>query len=326
MADEIIKGLVSTIIPVFNRPVLLQEAVQSVLEQTYRSIEIFIVDDGSTDHTPAINKKLHQQHPEIIRIIHQENLGPGLAREAGRLKARGEFIQYLDSDDILLPHKFELQVKGLKANPECSIAYGKTRHYLRGTQPDNIPWKKTGQQMDFLFPDFLTGSGWGTLTPLFRRTATEQVGPWSDLRQHEDWEYDCRFAAFGVRLHYCDRYLADVRMHDEPSICHLWQNDVKALRDRARAYMLIFDHAQRAGINHRIPEMQQFARQLFFISRLCGAAGLANESGELFVLARRASGPIRGQGFDFRIYKAMANLIGWSLLGRLAGYLNRFIK
>ena len=326
MSNAAIKGLVSTIIPVFNRPVLLQEAVQSVLEQTYRSIEIIIVDDGSTDDTLAIAQKICRRYPDIIHVIYQANFGPGLAREAGRLRARGEFIQYLDSDDILLPHKFEIQVKSLNAHPECGISYGKTRHYKRGQQPVNTPWKKTGIKMDYMFPAFLNESGWGMLTPLFRSEVANQIGPWSHLWQHEDWEYDCRFAAYGVKLCYCDQYIADVRRHDEPSICNLWLNDKNALRDRAAAYVLIFHHAIKAGICHEIPEMQKFARQLFFISRLCGTAGLAKESEKLFILARKASGTIRGNGFDFRMYKILANIMGWSLLGKFASYLNQFRK
>jgi len=326
MSNTVIKGLVSTIIPVFNRPVLLQEAVQSVLEQTYRPIEIIIVDDGSTDDTPAISKKLCRQYPEIIHVIYQTNCGPGLAREAGRLKAKGEFIQYLDSDDLLLPYKFEIQVKSLQAHPECGISYGKTRHYKRGQQPANTPWKLTGLKMDYLFPKFLNESGWAMQTPLFRRSVTDQAGPWSDLWQCEDWEYDCRFASRSVRLCYCDQFISDQRMHDETSICNLWLNDINALHDRAKAHMMIFHHAQKASIDYHTPEMQKFARQLFFISRLCGAAGLAKESEKLFILARRASGTIRGNGFDFRMYKILANIMGWSLLGKFASFLSKFRK
>ena len=65
--------------------------------------------------------------PERVRSIRINNSGPGGAREQGRLIARGEFIQYLDSDDELLPCKFELQVKALNQHPECGVAYGKTR-------------------------------------------------------------------------------------------------------------------------------------------------------------------------------------------------------
>ena len=95
-------GLISTIIPVFNRPALLREAVESVLGQTYRAIEILIVDDGSTDSTPAVVRELEKIAPTVVRGIRQENLGPGAAREAGRQMARWEFILYLDCDDLLL--------------------------------------------------------------------------------------------------------------------------------------------------------------------------------------------------------------------------------
>ncbi len=124
MTGSTVAGLVSTIIPVHNRASLLREAVASVLAQTYRPIEIIIVDDGSTDDTPAAADILAAEHRGEIRVLHQRNMGPGLAREAGRQVARGEFIQYLDSDDVLLPRKFEGQVAGLLRHPECGVAYG----------------------------------------------------------------------------------------------------------------------------------------------------------------------------------------------------------
>src|SRR5438128_7526719 len=100
-------ALVTTIIPVFNRPSMLREAVASVVAQTYRPIEIIIVDDGSTDETARAVDDLGEQNPNEILVVHQDNTGPGLAREAGLQLATGEFIQYLDSDDVLLPRKLE---------------------------------------------------------------------------------------------------------------------------------------------------------------------------------------------------------------------------
>src|ERR1700730_16934030 len=91
-------SLVSVIIPVYNRAAMLREAVDSVLAQTYRPIEIVIVDDGSTDDTAAVADEMASRHSGIIRVIHQRNAGVGHAREAGRQAAEGEFIQYLDSD------------------------------------------------------------------------------------------------------------------------------------------------------------------------------------------------------------------------------------
>ena len=86
---EIIEGLVSTVIPVRNRPQLLREAVESVLAQTYRPVEVIVVDDGSTDETPAMEDSLTRRYPDIVRIIRNPPLGPGPAREAGRVVARG---------------------------------------------------------------------------------------------------------------------------------------------------------------------------------------------------------------------------------------------
>jgi glycosyltransferase involved in cell wall biosynthesis len=320
----VVDGLVSTIIPVHNRPVMLREAVASVIAQTYRPIEVIIVDDGSTDGTSDAADDLAKQNPAVIRVVHQMNAGPGNARESGRTLARGQFIQYLDSDDLLLPAKFELQVAGLRTMPECGVSYGKTRHYRRGAPADDRPWNGTGERIDFMFPAFLKKRIWSTVTPLFRREVTDQAGSWTGLRQLEDWEYDCRIAALGVRLHFCDEFIADVRMHERPSLSVRWTVSSDALRDRAESYALIYQHARRAGVDHSVPEMQHFAREVFLVARQCGARGLSREAALLFGLARQASGPARGIGWDFRLYRAAAALIGWHGAGALACARDRF--
>ena len=162
--------LVSTIIPVYNRAGMIDEAVQSVLAQTYRPIEIILVDDGSTDDTGAELKRLEQQHPDIIRAATRENGGPGLARETGRQLARGEFIQYFDSDDLLLPRKFEVQVAALQANSECDIAYCRSSVIDQNGKTLRDPSKWTGRNFDTLFPSLLIDRWWHTHTPLYRRS------------------------------------------------------------------------------------------------------------------------------------------------------------
>src|SRR5689334_18736403 len=119
--------LVSIIIPVFNRAAMLREAVESALAQTHRPIEILIVDDGSTDDTPAVADQLAREYADVIRVFHQPNGGAGAARETARVAIRGDFAQHLDSDDLLLPRKLELQVAALHAQPHCGAAYGWTR-------------------------------------------------------------------------------------------------------------------------------------------------------------------------------------------------------
>lgn len=320
---EVIEGLVSTIIPVYNRPALLRRAVASVLAQTYCHIEIIIVDDGSTDGTAETAGEMAQAHPDQIRVIRQKNAGPGAARETGRVMARGEFIQYLDSDDLVLPEKFERQVAGLRANPECGVSYGKTRHHQL---PPDVPWKQTGEKLEAMFPAFLRQRCWSTPTPLYRRTVSDLAGPWTRLSQEEDWEYDCRVAALGTRLHYCDYYIAEIGTDGASSLSSRWRVDPAMLRDRVTAHTLIFACATSWGMRADAPEMQHFARELFLLSRQCGAAGLSNESRELFALAKTASGENRARGWDFRFYKLFASILGWSAIGRLVCYSDDFRK
>ena len=319
-----IEALVSTIIPVYNRARMLREAVASVFAQTYRPIEVIIVDDGSTDDTASVADELAAQHQQEISVIHQSNTGPGLAREAGRKAARGEFIQYLDSDDLLLPRKFELQVAGLRAHSHFGVSYGKTRYRSSDGSVEPQPLKGSGAKVDTMFPSFLVSRWWDTPTPLYRAWLCEQAGPWSDLKWEEDWEYDCRVASLGVRLHYCDEYVAEVRDHNHGMLCKGEALDPARMRERARAHKLILSHAKHAGIDFRSTEMKHFARELFLLSRQCGAAGLAEESRELFTLARKASGDRRGKGWDFKLYGFLAGIAGWTRLGRMACYSDGF--
>ncbi|HUR82858.1 MAG TPA: glycosyltransferase family A protein [Thermoanaerobaculia bacterium] len=315
------EDLVSVIIPVHNRAAMLREAVASALAQTHRPIEILIVDDGSTDDTAAAADALAAAHAEVI-VIHHSNRGPGLSREAGRLRARGAFLQYLDSDDLLLARKFELQLAALRAHPECGVAYGRTRYRNPAGEEITCTWKNPNQVQATMFPSFLLARWWETATPLYRRGVTDAAGPWTELRLEEDWEYDARIASLGTRLAFVDEVVCEHRDHGDNRLSRGAGLDAQRLRWRARAHELIYAHAQRAGVSHEAPEMQHFARELFLLARMCGAAGLAAESRTLFELAREASGPQRDRR-QFRAYRALTRVIGWTAAGKLSQVMDR---
>jgi len=312
-----VEGLVSTVIPVHNRPGMLREAVASVIAQTYRPIEVLVVDDGSTDQTPAVAEELARDHPDEVRVLRQANGGPGQARESGRLAARGEFVQYLDSDDLLLPLKFERQVAALRADPEASICYGAALADP-SEEGGGRPIRRTGEPMESILPSFLVERWWPTLSPLFRRNLLEAAGPWLPIRVEEDWEHDCRLGALGARLCRVPEAVCVVRSHAETRQSRGRALDPKRLRDRALAHERVLDHARRAGVASEAPEMARYARELFLLARQCGAAGLPAESERLFVLARRASTPRRARGIDFRLYRALSAVIGWRNAGSLS--------
>jgi glycosyltransferase involved in cell wall biosynthesis len=319
----VVPGLVSTIIPVYNRAALLQEAVESVIAQTYRPIEVIIIDDGSNDDTTERIVDLAKKYPKIIRTARQSNQGPGVARERGRLMARGEFIQYLDSDDLLLPEKFELQVEALRINPQAGIAYGKTHHSGIGDELQPIPFKRTGETFETLFPALLISRWWSTSTPLYRRSVTDAIGSWTALWNEEDWEYEARAGMLGVKLVYCDHFVSVTRWHPS-QLHHGGTKDSKKLGSRAKAHAMIFEHAKAAGITSDRQEMQHFARELFLLSRQCGNVGLSDEAKDLFELSRIASGAKRARGLAYIAYKMIAGLIGWTVAGKLACRLDRF--
>ena len=90
------------------------------------------------------------------------------------------------------------------------------------------------------------------------------------------------------------------------------------MRFRYQAHVLIYEHARGSGITPDDPHMGRFARELFLLARQCGALGLAEESADLFRLAKDASGPARAKGLDFRLYRLAATILGWTAAGRLA--------
>ncbi|MBD2187089.1 glycosyltransferase family 2 protein [Pseudanabaena mucicola] len=324
MITNRIQGLVSTIIPVHNRPEELVRAVESVLAQTYQQIEIIIVDDGSTDSTFAVAQQLASGYPNIIYAYSQTNSGPGVAREKGRIHANGEFIQYLDSDDILLPNKFQLQVAELQANPDCDVSYGMVRYRYADGSVTTEPQKHTGVCVPTVFPLMLQYRWWDTPVPLYRAEICDRAGAWTGLRIEEDWEYDCRIAALDVKLSYCPEYVCEISMHDGVRLSRGAALDPSRLRDRAEAHELILSHAIKAGITKEQSEMQHFSKELFLLSRQCGAAGLTTESKKLFNLSRQASMLIAKDNIKYKCYKMIASLIGWEYTGKLACWSDRW--
>ena len=320
-------GLVTTIIPVYNRPAQLREAVASVLAQDYPAMEIIVVDDGSTDGaTQEVARALAAASLGIVRPVVQANAGPGAAREHGRQLAQGEFIQYLDSDDLLLPGKFTAQVAALRAHPEADVAYGIT--YVRDVDGRLIeePHKDTGKAVATMFPAFLNSRWWETATPLYRASVCAKAGPWTTLSLEEDWEYDCRIASLGGKLVWCPVPVSEHRDHGGDRLSRGAALDPRRQKQRATAHGLIFQHALAFGLTPAHPEMQTFSRSLFLLARQCGAAGLPAESRQLFKLARQAAGDNRGRGTDFRLYALAAGVLGWAKAGKASVWLDSIKK
>ena len=316
--------LVSTIIPVFNRPELIVDSINSVLKQNYRPIEIIVVDDGSTDKTPRVLQSLAATHNELT-VLRQENAGPGAARELGRLHARGEFIQYHDSDDLLLPDKFSRQVSALKQNPDCDIAYGKTERVDIGAAVQGIALKQSGIKYKAMFPASLRSRWWSTSTPLYRRSVTDQVGSWLATRNEEDWEYECRVAALGGRLVFVDEFVSLTQSHSS-HLTKLGGTDPQLLQNRCVARAAIFKHAKRyCELSDRATEIQAadwqyFSKSVFLLARECAAVGLDSDTLEMIELSIQAN---QGATLKHRLFSAVGRLLGWKTAAKLVALIGK---
>lgn len=140
--------LVSVIMIFLNGEEFIQEAIASVFAQTYENWELLLVDDGSTDNSTAIARQYAQQHPDQVRYLEHDqhqNLGTGRSRNYGVEQAQGQYITFLDADDVWLPHKLEQQVALMQAHPEAAMAYGRIQCWYSWTG------KPEDQQRDWFF-------------------------------------------------------------------------------------------------------------------------------------------------------------------------------
>ena len=144
--------LVSCIIIFFNAgEKFFIEAIESIFAQTYDNWELLLADDGSTDESTSIALRYAQQYPDKVRYLEHEehqNRGMSAARNLGIRHAKGEYIAFLDADDVWLPHKLEQQVPLLESHPEAVMLYGRTQYWFSWTDnnpciwtynPDNTP-------------------------------------------------------------------------------------------------------------------------------------------------------------------------------------------
>jgi len=143
--------LVSIIVPTYNRAHLIEETIQSVIDQGYKNWELIIVDDGSIDDT---KKKVEKCNDLRIRYFFIQHTGIiGAVRNFGIKNARGQFIAFLDSDDLWLPHKLEYQLDLLQKHPQAAFVFGHGEHFGSGaTSTPNLERLFVGRVYEpFLF-------------------------------------------------------------------------------------------------------------------------------------------------------------------------------
>lgn len=199
--------LVSVVIICYNHGHFLAEAIESVLEQTIGDVELIVVDDGSTDDTPAVAAR----YPSI-RYLRQRNQGMSAARNAGLRVSRGRYVSFLDADDRLLPEALTEGAICLREHPECAFVSGRYRMITADGEP--IPTDPPPDVPEDHYRVLLERNYIGMhATVLFRKEALESVSGFDrSMRACDDYEIYLRIARH--RPVYChDRTVAEYRCH-----------------------------------------------------------------------------------------------------------------
>ena len=305
--------LVSVVIPVHNRSDLLRESVDSVICQDWRPLEIVIVNDGSTDETLAVAQAIVREHSGLVSVVTRPNGGPGAARQTGVEHSTGEFVQFLDSDDLLLPGELRVQVGALMLDPDAGIAYGRTLVEVEGKRR-NTSENWSGESATALFPKVLLCRLWDTSNPLYRRSSLDEIGPWAPVRQLEDWEFECRAGSKGIRLAFVNKPLTVVRDCAPNRLGRIWTTNDEALKERLWVYRQVLNHSIAAGVSQDCVEFRSFIRSLFLMTRLAGTRGLSDEAERLFATVRTHATEHRLQ---LSLFAVMRALFGWRLAATL---------
>jgi len=263
--------LISVIIPCFNAAEWIRETLKSVISQEMRNLETIVIDDGSTDGSADIVEK---EFPGVS-LVRTKNQGASAARNLGTEMSKGEFIQYLDADDLLVPGKLKFQLEALK-NSDADVAYGNWCKLFRGSDGKYVLAEEVEREIQDPEIDLFTDFWCPPAVYLFRRSIVERVGGWNEnlpIIQDARFSLDC--ALRGGRFVYCQGLMAYYRVHSEASLStrdsigfvrdclrsalqveEWWQGHGGINKARKKALLKVYGYVARASFNNDRPTFE----------------------------------------------------------------------
>ena len=205
--------LVSVVVPVYNGSRYLQEALDSALAQSYRPLEFIVVDDGSTDSSPAIIRSYSSR----VRSIRQDNRGVAGARNAGIRAARGEWIAFLDQDDWWLPEKIAKQIGVASEDEAIGLVHTEVKHYhnASGEYVRRFNPNRSDLLTGYCYERLLLGNGIFNSSVMARHAVLDQAGGFNEeMLGNTAQDYDLWLrVAKRSKLSYVPEQLAVYRLH-----------------------------------------------------------------------------------------------------------------
>lgn len=222
----------SAVITTYNRAALVGRAVRSALAQTYPPCEVLVVDNASTDATPAVLEELQRADSRVRPVRLTDNTGPSASRNRGLAEARGDLIGFLDDDDAWHPDHLATAARFLADRPDIDLVFAEVqkvddtgkvlcpafmaqeKHVHRYLRPDPAAPERflfAVSESDALLEEYLGNSS----TLVVRRAALGEVRYDEAIRCGEDWDFMLRLAQAGRRFGFLNRVLCDVYIHGD---------------------------------------------------------------------------------------------------------------
>lgn len=325
MPEEYEAGLFSVITPTYNRAHLIVETLDSVWAQTYRPIEVIVVDDGSSDDTSSVVADWEQRHggDHTFRACYytQENKGPSAARNRGLLESHGEFLQFLDSDDRLYPERLK-KLAAVFHDPECDFIITGFDGFC--AHCGAIINRHNGHPDEDLLVLALQGQLWiNTLRSAFRRLLAIAIGPWNErLTCAEDYEYGIRALLASRKSIEIREILASARRGGVPRVSDQLQTH------QGRMFQILGETVLRDGVRHRVDiplqARQAFASRLYVLGLQLYARGWT-DLGQCGSLAKSIGVELDAHGKRRRLAYRFGKMGGrvYKLWGRVNKILRR---
>nr|MDU9045603.1 glycosyltransferase [Candidatus Electrothrix aestuarii] len=288
---DYVQNLISVIMPTYNRANLIVEALNSVMRQSYRPIEIQVVDDGSTDATSEVVRDWERKYSEnndlVLRYHYQENAGPSAARNKGLLQSQGEYIQFLDSDDLISPERLEILAGIFQQDPDVDFIHTGFDGFCAdcGEVIETHYGKPDQDQLEVA----LKGRLWpNTLRSAFRRSLAAATGPWNEeMTCFEDYEYVVRAIGKAKKCVALREILASARRGGGMRV----SDNLRTYQ--GRTFRIMCESALLEVIRERtdIPlyARQEFSSRLYGLGLRCNARGWSDLGKRCAKIAKKAS-------------------------------------
>jgi len=218
MENNIVNPKVSIVMPAYNSRARIVESINSVINQTYENWELIVIDDGSSDDTYEIVNGVSKSESRI-KLKKQKNQGIGATRNNGYQFSSGNWIAFLDHDDLWHPHKLEMQVKAIRSDPAFDVIFSGGWFFYNNDINKLTEYRTVYGtfRYDEMYLKQLEENYIATLSIMVKRSLLEKIGPWDErklIQGCDDYDYLFRMAKANATFHGVKEHLFYYRKHD----------------------------------------------------------------------------------------------------------------